>query len=91
MQRGGCFHEHDSSVVQERLTGEKKVIIDNNSLAHTKGVEIIEEEVCSDPLVSIPPQMSVSGVMGYLKGKSVLLIFQKYGNMRFAWSILQIR
>jgi len=53
-----------------------------------KGVEIIEGEVCPDHihmLVSIPPKMSVSGFMGYLKGKSALLIFQKYGNMKFAY------
>ena len=36
-------------------------------------------------LVSIPPKMSVSGVMGYLKGKSALLIYQKWGNMKFAY------
>ena len=36
-------------------------------------------------LVSIPPKMSVSGFMGYLKGKSALLIFQKFGNMKFAY------
>ncbi len=51
-------------------------------------MEIIEGEVCPDHihiLVSIPPKMSVSGFMGYLKGKSALLIFQKYGNMKFAY------
>ena len=36
-------------------------------------------------LVSIPPKMSVSGFMGYLKGKSAVLIFQKFGNMKFAY------
>ena len=36
-------------------------------------------------LVSIPPKMSVSGFMGYLKGKSALLIFQKWGNLKFAY------
>ena len=36
-------------------------------------------------LVSIPPEMSVSGFMGCLKGKSALLIFQKWGNMKFAY------
>ena len=57
-------------------------------LCQWKGVEIIEGEVCPDHihmLVSIPPKMSVSGFMGYLKGKSALLIFQKYGNMKFAY------
>ncbi len=36
-------------------------------------------------LVSIPPKMSVSSFMGYLKGKSSLMIFQKWGNMKFAY------
>ena len=53
------------------------------------GAEIIvKHEVCPDYmhlLVSSPPKMSVSGFMGYLKGKSALLIFQKYGNMKFAY------
>ena len=53
-----------------------------------KGVEVIEGEICPDHihmLVSIPPKMSVSGFMGYLKGKSSLMIFQKWGNMKFAY------
>ena len=53
-----------------------------------KGVEIVEGEICPDHihlLVSIPPKMSVSGFMGYLKGKSSLMIFQKYGNLKFAY------
>ena len=57
-------------------------------LCEWKGVEIIEGEICPDHihmLVSIPPKISVSGFMGYLKGKSSLMIFQKYGNMKFAY------
>ena len=57
-------------------------------LCEWKGVKIIEGEVCPDHihmLVSIPPKKSVSGFMGYLKGKSALLIFQKWGNMKFAY------
>ena len=49
---------------------------------------IIEGEVCPDHihlLLSIPPKMSVSGFMGYLKGKSSLMIFQRFGNMKFAY------
>ena len=58
------------------------------TLCQWKGVEIIEGEVCPDHihlLISIPPKMSVSSFMGYLKGKSSLMIFQKYGNMKFAY------
>ena len=57
-------------------------------LCEWKGVEIIEGEICPDHvhlMVSIPPKYSVSGFMGYLKGKSSLMIFQKFGNMKFAY------
>ena len=49
-------------------------------LCSWKGVEVIEGEICTDHihmLVSIPLKMSVAGFMGYLKGKSILMIFQK--------------
>ena len=58
------------------------------TLCRWKGVEVIEGEICPDHihmLVSIPPKMSVAGFMGYLKGKSSLMIFQKWGNMKFAY------
>ena len=57
-------------------------------LCRWKGVEIIEAEVCPDHihmLVSIPPKMSVSGFMGFLKGKSSLMIYQRWGNMKFKY------
>ena len=57
-------------------------------LCQWKGAEIIEGEVCPDHIhmyVSIPPKMSVAGSMGYLKGKSSLMIFRKRGNMKFAY------
>ncbi len=58
------------------------------SLCEWKEVEIIEAEVCPDHvhmLVSIPPKLSVSGFMGYMKGKSSILIYQKYANMKFKY------
>ena len=58
------------------------------TLCRWKGVELIEGEICPDHihmLVSIPPKMSVAGFMEYLKGKSSLMIFQKWGNMKFAY------
>ena len=57
-------------------------------LCEWKGVEILEGEICHDHvhlLVSIPPKICVSSFVGYLKGKSSLLIFQKFGNMKFAY------
>lgn len=57
-------------------------------LCEFKGVTIIEAEVCPDHvhiLLEIPPKMSVSGFMGYLKGKSSLIIYQRWGNMKFKY------
>ena len=53
-----------------------------------KGVEVIEGEVCPDHvhlLLSIPPKMSVLYFVGYLKGKSSLMMFQRFENMKFAY------
>ena len=57
-------------------------------LCRWKGVEIIEAEVCPDHihmLLAIPPKMSVSGFMGFLRGKSSLMIYQKWGSMKFKY------
>ena len=57
-------------------------------LCEFKGVTIIEAEVCPDHvhmLLEIPPKMSVSGFMGYLKGKSSLMIYQRWGNLKFKY------
>ena len=58
------------------------------SLCEWKEVNIVEAEVCPDHihmLVEIPPKLSVSGFMGYLKGKSSILIYQKYANLKFKY------
>ena len=57
-------------------------------LCECKGVEIIEAEACKDHihmLVSIPPKYSISQFMGYLKGKSSLMIFEKYANLKYKY------
>ena len=57
-------------------------------LCEWKGVTIHEAEVCPDHvhmLISIPPKFSVSGIMGYLKGKSSLMIYQKWGSAKFKY------
>jgi len=57
-------------------------------LCEFKGITIIEAEVCPDHvhmLVEIPPKMSVSGFVGFLKGKSRLMIYEKWGNMKFKY------
>ena len=57
-------------------------------LCEMKKVEIIEAEACPDHihlLVSIPPSLSVSQYMGYLKGKSSLMIFDRHANLKYKY------
>ena len=57
-------------------------------LSEWKGVKIVESEVCPDHihmLVEIPPKMSVAGYIGFLKGKSSLMIFQRDGNLKYKY------
>lgn len=57
-------------------------------LCKWKGVNIIEAEICPDHvhmLVEIPPKISVSSFMGFLKGKSSLMIYEQWGNMKFKY------
>ena len=57
-------------------------------LCRWKGVELLSAEACPDHihiLVAIPPKMSVSSFMGFLKGKSSLMIYEKWGNMKFKY------
>ncbi len=57
-------------------------------LCEAKGVEIIEAEACPDHihmLVSIPPHLSVAQFMGYLKGKSSLMIFDRRANLKYKY------
>ena len=57
-------------------------------LCDHKGVEIIEANACKDHihmLVSIPPKLSVAQFMGYLKGKSSLMIFDRHANLKYKY------
>ena len=57
-------------------------------LCQQKGVEIIEAEACPDHihmLLSIPPKYSVSQIMGFLKGKSSLMIFDRHANLKYKY------
>jgi putative transposase len=59
-----------------------------STLCKRKGVEIIEAECCRDHihmLVRIPPSISVSSFMGYLKGKSSLMIFDRHANLKYKY------
>lgn len=57
-------------------------------LCEQKGVEIIEAEACPDHihmLVSIPPYISIAQFMGFLKGKSSLMIFDRHANLKYKY------
>jgi putative transposase len=61
---------------------------DIRKLCEWKGVNIVEAEICPDHvhmLVEIPPKISVSGFMGYLKGKSSLMIYKEFGDLKFKY------
>lgn len=58
-------------------------------LCERKGVDIITASACIDHVhmvVSIPPKISVSSFMGYLKGKSSLMIFERHANLRYKYN-----
>ena len=68
--------------------GEKRAEIGKilRELCNWKKVNIINAEVCPDHvhmLVEIPPKYSVSSFMGFLKGKSSIMIYEKWGNMKY--------
>ncbi len=70
--------------------GQKRLEIGEilRELCKWKEVVILEAEVCPDHihmLVEIPPKISVSSFMGYLKGKSNIMIYNKWGNMKFKY------
>ena len=57
-------------------------------LCQRKGINIVEAELCPDHihmLVEIPPKYSVSQIVGYLKGKSSFMIFDKFANLKYRY------
>ena len=75
---------------RQEVYGKIKVDIGQilRKLCEAKKVEILEAEACPDHihmLVSIPPNISVSQFMGYLKGKSSLMIFDRHANLKYKY------
>jgi len=80
-----------------RSTDRRKIFYDEKrlelgeilrELCKWKGVNIIEAEVCPDHihmLIEIPPKISVSSFMVFLKGKSSLMIYEKWGNLKYKY------
>ena len=73
-------------VIYNELRADIGVIL--RKLCEQKGVEIIEANACPDHihmLISIPPKYSVAQIMGYLKGKSSLMIFDRHANLKYKY------
>jgi putative transposase len=73
-------------VIYGKIKGDIGTIL--RKLCEYKGVEILEATACPDHihmLVSIPPKISVSSFVGYLKGKSSLMIFDKHANLKYKY------
>ena len=69
---------------------EKRVAVGKilRQLCEWKGVNIVEAEVCPDHihmLVEIPPKISVSSFMGYLKGKSSTMLYEQFGELKYKY------
>jgi len=80
-----CSEISQDGSVWEDKGGHRKIL---RKLCEQKGVEIIQAEACPDHihmLVSIPRKYSVSQIMGYLKGKSSLMIFDRHANLKYKY------
>ena len=63
-------------------------ILHVDEIYNQKELHIVEAEICPDHvhmLVDIPPKMSVSDFVGYLKGKSTLMIFERHANLKYKY------
>ena len=63
-------------------------------LCEWKGVKIVRAEVCPDHvhmLVEIPPKLSVSSFMGYLKGKSSTMLYEQFGELKYKYRSREFR
>ena len=81
-----CAPKYRRMVIYREIKADIGKIL--RQLCQQKGVEIIEAEACPDHihmLLSIPPKYSVSQIMGFLKGKSSLMIFDRHANLKYKY------
>ena len=82
----GFAPKYRSMVIYREIKADIGKIL--RQLCQQKGVEIIEAEACPDHihmLLSIPLKYSVSQIMGFLKGKSSLMIFDRHANLKYKY------
>ena len=82
--QGDCHGSFNKAASRWAALSHLREII--RTLCKYEGVEIVEGNMMPDHvhlLISIPPKMSVSSFMGYLKGKSALMMFDKHANLKY--------
>jgi len=75
--------KHRRKVIYGKLRRELRTIL--GKLCKYKGVEVIEGTLCVDHVhmcLAIPPKYAVSTIVGYLKGKSAMIMFEKYSRLK---------
>ncbi len=80
-----CSKISKTGNIQRDKNGHRKIL---RKLCEQKGVNIIEAEACPDHihmLIEIPPKYSVAQIMGFLKGKSSLMIFDRHANLKYKY------
>ena len=78
--------KYRKKVLYRKLKADVRDII--STLCRYKDVEIIDDAVCEDYIhlsVAIPPKYSISEFMGYLKGKSILMIYDRHPELQSKW------
>ena len=71
-------------IIYKQIKADIQQII--RDLCKWKGIEIVEGHMMPDHvhlLLSIPPKYSISSIMGYLKGKSAMMIFERHSNLKY--------
>ena len=82
----GFIPKYRKKVLYGQMREDVREII--QELCKYKGVEIIWGAVCVDHVhlsVSMPPKLSISSFIGYLKGKSTLMIYDRHPNLQSKW------
>ena len=80
------WEKYRKKVLHRKLKSDVREII--STLCRYKNVEIIDGAVCEDHIhlsVAIPPKISISSFMGYLKGKSTLMIYDRHPELQSKW------
>ena len=80
-----CAEIPKKGILLREACSDRKIL---RQLCEWKSVKIIEAEACPDHIhlfVEIPPKLSISGFMGYLKGKSSTMLYEQFGELKYKY------